>query len=189
MQRKTNRTNNKIYNSKHSFYFQSNLLVGDRGVTCTCTSIWCCPTAHKYQAVSLSCSFFRVTLKVPILSSLIASEESSKLPSASVSRQELQSPFRHHFFTLCLSTGSHRGSQWGMTVHHGGDWSSQEQNNPSLRLYAPRMFNKWGFWDVWGQIGSCKIPVFLTVSAFNCDAAPLLADQMVLLDWQTCKSK
>lgn len=109
--KKKNRNNIKIYNYKHLFYFQRNLLAGDRGVTCTCTAIWCCPTAHKYQAVSLSCSFFRVTVKALILSSLIASEESSKLPSASVSRQELQSPFRHHFFTLCLSTGSHRGSR------------------------------------------------------------------------------
>lgn len=39
------------------------------------------------------------------------------------------------------------------------------------------------------QWGEKNIPVFRTVCASNCDAAPLLADYMVTLHWQTCKKK
>lgn len=75
-----------------------------RGVTCTCTNNWCCPTKHRYQPVSFICSFFRVTAKDPVLSSLTATEESSYLPSGPVTTQELQSPERHNFFSVSLST-------------------------------------------------------------------------------------
>lgn len=105
-----------------------------RGVTSTCTDICCCPTKHKYQAASLSCSFFRVTWKVLILSSLMATAESSKLPSASVRRQELQSPLRHHFFTLALPTGSHGGaSERAVAVCHG---STEAPGDKTARISA-----------------------------------------------------
>ncbi|CAG5897156.1 unnamed protein product [Menidia menidia] len=53
------------------------LVVVARGVTSTWTAIFCCPAEHQYHAVSLICSFLKVTENVPDLSSLMASEESS----------------------------------------------------------------------------------------------------------------
>lgn len=115
-----------------------------RGVTSTCTPIWCCPATHKYQAASLSCSFFRVTRKVLILSSLMATEESSKLPSPSVSRQELQSPLRHHFFTLALPTGSHRGSQREQWLSVSAQLRLPVTKQPVSQLPSVTHAEQWG---------------------------------------------
>lgn len=71
-------------------------------VTCKCTDSLCCPTEHQYQPVSFICRF--TAKKDPILSSLRATEASSYQPSEPVTTQELQSPARHHFFSVSLST-------------------------------------------------------------------------------------
>lgn len=59
------------------FHFKGNLLMVGRGVTCTCTAILFWPARHQYQLVFLICRFFKVTVKVLVLSSLMVTEVSS----------------------------------------------------------------------------------------------------------------
>lgn len=58
-------------------FYLSNLPAVGRGATRTLTEIWCVPTEHKYQAESLVCRFFKVTVKALVLSSLMDTEASS----------------------------------------------------------------------------------------------------------------
>lgn len=171
MQKNSTHTLGWLTDGKTGLRLSSHLLVVVRGRTSTCTAIWCCPTTHVYQASSLSRSFFRVTLKVLILSSLMATEESSKPPRPSVCRQELQSPLRHHFFTLALSTGSHRGVKPERWLSVTAPLRLPVTNSPYLSFPASHMANR----------GKKTKPVFHTVRASHCDAAPLLANHMVAL--------
>lgn len=66
-----------------------------------------------------------------------------------------------------------------VAVCHG---STEASSNKKARISASQR-------HTCGTVGEKNIPVFRTVCASNCDAAPLLADYMVTLHWQTCKKK
>lgn len=87
-------------NNNNLFKVNVDLLVVARAVTCKCREICVCPAEHQYQPVSFICSFFKVTVKAPVLSSLMV--VFPRLRSEPVDKQEPQSPFRHHFFSLPL---------------------------------------------------------------------------------------
>lgn len=164
-----------------------NLLAAVRGVTRTCTGFFCSPAMHQYQPACLCWSFLKVTVKVPFLSSLMATAASSR-PSEST-RQEFQSPIRHHFFSLPLLAASQRRVTQ-QTVHQRLISKIETKKDDSL-VYRSVINMKSRFDD------DCQVnkleqdsptPVSLTVATFHRHTASLAPTQAAVSHFHTCRT-
>lgn len=165
-------------NSNHLSYVFFIYLRVVAGVTCSCTNSLCCPAEHQYQPASSICSFFRVTAKDPILSSLMATEVSWYEPSEPVTTQERKSPERHHFFSASLSTKVTEESLKNDCRHKVTfTWSSQNKQRRFSGSQLWACFCRVGMWMNEGAAD--QVPVSLTVEAVKCQSAPFLPAQLV----------